>query len=286
LDGAVFASSCLIAGSGGTSVANAGIPDGSYLYATTTCNTAYLLLAPSRGGSFHARLGSADTAPAGIQPTVTLTATAADGAIVAHSTARASFGAAGVPVDITLQHGAKSAAVLSLSFAGQGAVLYDMRLQAPAMAYAALYPPVEPPVAVSGGVAINPHDCVLANGNVVVNDTANQLLVQDAVLQGWGLLGTSNGEADLVLAGKSLFGHQFTARIGMSPYAQVGSAMGLTLKVIGRAGTVVRYATSQVVYGAVPQTIHISLAGGVRLQIQWGQVASNTQLVVYAMTTS
>ena len=249
---------------------------GTYIVAEMGCGGTGLVLSPNAHGRFQALFGSPATASPGGRPTVRIVALDRSEHPVAQATIRASYGAPAVAVDISVEH----ASTLSFSFSGGTAILFAMHLTG-AASYDRIYPAVEPPVTVLGGMAINPSLFTVRCNAALAN--ADTMLVGDASLEGWAILGQECGEADLTLSSLGATHQIFSARIGIVAGEAPDSILKMQFLVLNSAGTVIRHTTQTARYGYGPQPVQISLAGGAVLQVVWTG-ANSPKAIIYAMT--
>ncbi len=280
VDPRAFASKCNSSvGSDDTAVARAPIFGGSYL-STYGCGAASLFFCCTNAeGTFHARFGVPDSETAGKPATVTVIVKDKDDHVLRQRSYSAVGGNRGTSIDVNVHR----ASIISFAFGGSSGVLYDMRLTGIATISERIYPPSEPPVEVSTGVAVNPHDfTVHCNAQVATDD---QRLVGATTLEGWALTGTACGEADLTLAGTAYPRRDFYARVGIDLGEPPNTVVTFRFNVLNGAGKVIRSAKVQARYGYGTQPVHLSLRNGATVQILWdSQTTSGT--AVYAMTAA
>lgn len=280
VDPRAFASRCNSSvGSSDVTVAHTAIPGGTYL-STYACGAASLFFCCTNAeGTFHARFAVPDTVAAGKSATVTVIVQNRGYHVLRQASYAARGGTSGVSIDISVTR----ASVISFLFGGASGVLYAMRLSGSATISEYIYPPGAPPVAVAGGVAINPSAFTLhCNAQVV---TVDQRLVGATTLEGWALAGEACGSASLSLASTPYPRHDFYAQVGIELGEAPDSATVVVFNVLNPAGKVVRSAKLIVRYGYGTQAVHLSLAGGAVVQILW-PTRSLSGTVVYALTAA
>src|SRR5262249_38429551 len=150
-------------------------------------------------------------------------------------------------------------------FPGDLGVLYAMRLSGSATLSQLVYPSVTPPTSVPGGIAVNPNDfSVKCN---VAPATADQPMVGATALEGWALVGSGCGEADLLLKTTHYPHHRFSARVGILRLSPLDTKATITLNVMNAGGKTIRTVRLLARYGYGTQPIAIDLSGGATLQI-------------------
>lgn len=282
IDPRAFVSTCNSSvGTGDTTIAGHMVFDGTYLSTYACGETSLVFCCTTARGSFHALFASSSSDVASPRiPTATVVVKNKDNKVLRRLTVHAPAGAPGVPIDISVN----GASVLSLSFAGDTGILYDLRLAGTATIAQLFYPPTEPPVAVHGGAVVNLHDLSLTcNASIADSDMR---LVGATTLEGWALSGTDCGQATLSLRGGTYPRHTFYARAGIAVGQPPDTVATLHVAVLGAGGRVVRAQDVVVRYGFGTLPIRISLAGGAAVQISWAHVHNLEAVVVYALTTT
>ena len=248
-------------------------------FATYSCGSSSLIFCCTPAvGTFYAKFGVPDTASAtgGAQPSMSVTVKDKDNHVLRSLKVRAQYGTPGTPVAINIDE----ASVLSFAFDGNNALLYDMRLKGTATISDLFFPPSVPPVFPRRGVAISP-GAFTRQCNAYVG-TTDLRLVGATTLEGWSLYGLGCGEADLTLSGSRHRWTDFYARVGFKIAESPAATVVIRLNVVDRSGKSLRHYDKLILYGYGTQPVHVSLAGGAVLQIQW--LNTNDTSVIYAMT--
>lgn len=282
IDPRAFVSTCNSGvGTGDTTIAGSVVVGGAYLSTDQCGETSLVFCCTTARGSFHALFAAASTDTASPRiPTATVVIKNKDNKVLRRLTVHAAVGAPGVPITISVN----GASVLSISFGGDSAVLYDLRLSGTATIAQLFYPPTEPPVAVPGGTVVNPHDLSFScNASIAGSDVR---LVGATTLEGWALSGTDCGQATLSLRSGKYPRHMFYARAGIAVGQPPDTVATLHVAVLGAGGKVVRAQDVVARYGFGTLPTRISLAGGAAVQITWTHVHNVESVVVYALTTT
>jgi hypothetical protein len=155
--------------------------------------------------------------------------------------------------------------------------LFGMTLKGHAVVYDQIFPPTEPPVSTSGGTPLAGKSfTTICNASVPTQDT---LLIHEAALESWTLVGKSCGVASLDLA--KYHGRTFSARYGLQAIDQDKVALAhVDIAVLDAGGKVLRDTTYVARAGYGPQRLAIDLNGGAKLQIKW----ADSTMVLFALT--
>ncbi len=270
-----FVVSCNVApGTDDTTVGGKAVFGGEYLGTSGCGNAGLIMCCTTARGTFRALFGIPDTDTAGAKASVTVYAKDKDDHVLRSATAHATYGTS-VPIAISVDR----ASVLTFAFPGDNGVLYDLRLSGSATISQLVYPPVVPPTTAPGGVAVNPNDFSLKCN--VAPATADQPLVGATALEGWALVGSGCGEADLILKTAHYPHHRFSARVGILRLSPLDTKATVTLNVLNASGKIIRTVKLLARYGYGTQPIAIDLSGGATLQI-----LPPDYTVLYAMTAT
>ncbi|HWE60921.1 MAG TPA: hypothetical protein VHB98_04350 [Chloroflexota bacterium] len=263
-------------GTSATTIAHQSVPQDGYIW-LTGCGIAELIMTNAHG-RFQARVGVEDsTDPRYRSGMISLTVLDPNSHPLVQTHVTIRNGSPSIPISARIDGGS----ILEVREIGDvQAILYDMTLTGQATLYDRVFPPSEPPISTPGGMAIDPRAFAVSCNAAVSNKDI--VLIHQAALEQWALYGLGCGVATLNLTALHAPRHRFSALFGMALQDQENAIAHLTCSVLDAKGTVLRKLTVASREGYGPRYLAISLAGGAKLQVTWGDNA----MVLFAMTAA